>query len=626
MITPEEHRLLLSDAIEGKTTKVCGFLKSKLCAHFVQSLRRKYRNGSHSTDAGDDAIRLADAVRELLEHDEVDLNVKRRLGRTTLLHATCFNNVIVVRELLRHNTVDINTRDRDKKTPLILASETGDVEFVRELLKHDMVDVNATCPSGRALTVAVKRGHAEVVSDLLNDKRMKMNARNLKRLATLVFTKKKDDQNQNDSRIVRELSQAILLWASEHGYAEMVRELIKHEGLDLNLRAHRGRTPLIVASEWGRIKVVSELLKVQAVDVNAQDDDGRTSLIMASSVGHVKMVLELLKHPKVIVDAKDNTGRSALIWAGELGHMQVVRALLKNARVDVSSQNDNGCTSLMSRIREGQVTVFRQSLNAPNLVANTKNDQGTPALILANGLGHSGRMRDVSNVGKFDIFKAGIGLSTRMIASDRGFAGIVGELLSLSTVNMNVNVDSVYDVNALVSASHGGHAKVVHALSSRSLFMANKRGRADVDGGLMKRVKVDMNAMTSRGRTALTLASANEDLRIGEVMRFMNASTAGNDGWTALCIASGEGHVGVLLRKNDEDVRDRDDDNTTDLIPTSVGAHLGAIRELLNHNNVHVNAKREDGTIALVLASGMGHLEVVCQSSEYEGVDLTADG
>ena len=548
MMTPDEHCVLISDAIAGNIENICHFVQSKVRDFYLQCFRIKYDNDSHSTDADYNAISLADVVCEVLDHEQVDVNVKLQLGGDAIFQAILWNHDKLLRELLRYNTIDVNT-SRDGQTLLIMASTIGHAEVVRELLKHDEVDVNASCPSGTALTLAAEWNHAEVVSMLLNDERLNMNARNLKRLTAVFLAREKKNPNYFKSRIVCELSQAKLFWASENGYADMVVESLKCDSLDVNLKTYRGRTPLIVASERGHLKVVREFLKLQAVNVNAQDDDGRTPLIMASSVGHVKMVLALLKHPKLIVNAKDNTGRSALTWAGELGRMGVVRALLKHARVDVLNENhDCDCTSLISWIYACQVKVFREPLASQKLDVNAKNDHGTTALILASELGPLERVRNFPKNGKFEVnVETRIGGTALMIASDKGYADIA--LAFLNNWRVDVNVDNGYICSSLVLARHQGHAKVVHKLSSHSLLLANTRCLVGIRD-ILKRVKVDMHAMTSRDRTALTVASEKEHLRdLGEVLKFMDANAGDYHGWAALCLASEEGHFGVVLFK-----------------------------------------------------------------------------
>jgi ankyrin repeat protein len=303
----------------------------------------------------------------------------------------------------------------------------------------------------------------------------------------------------------------------------------------------------------------------------------------------------------VIVDAKDNTGRSALIWAGELGRMEVVRELLKHARVDVS---------LMPRICEDQVKVSRESLSSQKLDVIATKDQGPSAIILASGSGRLQRLPDVSRVGNLDgIVETGFGHTILMIASNRVSADIVGGLLNHWRVTVNVN--NGYDFNAFVSARHSGHAQMVHEFSSSSLFMASALGRADVDDGLSKRVKLDVSAMTSRDRSAFTLANANDHLQIvGEVLRFMNANAVGNDGCTALSLASEDGHFAVaLLKEKDVDASDKDDNGTTTSMLASGSGHSAVFRRSSEHECVDLIAVDDNGQIELMSAIDEDRLE-----------------
>ena len=94
----------------------------------------------------------------------------------------------------------------------------------------------------------------------------------------------------------------------------------------MNDKACHGRTSVIVASEHGQLQVVRDLLKHESVDMNAKDDDdGLTALYFASFKGYFKVVRELLKHETVEVNARNDDGRTALITASDEGHSKVVR-------------------------------------------------------------------------------------------------------------------------------------------------------------------------------------------------------------------------------------------------------------------------------------------------------------
>lgn len=142
----------------------------------------------------------------------------------------------------------------------------------------------------------------------------------------------------------------------------VVRELLKHAGLDVNVKDDNGCTALAGACENGPVDVVWELLKVDTVDVNIRNDDGRTPLILASANGHSNVVRQLLKHQKIDVNAKDNDGTTALLVACEKGNVDVVRELLNHELVDGNAQSDAGNSAIILAIDNGHLMVVRELL------------------------------------------------------------------------------------------------------------------------------------------------------------------------------------------------------------------------------------------------------------------------
>jgi ankyrin repeat domain-containing protein 50 len=117
---------------------------------------------------------------------------------------------------------------------LICASCKGHDAVFRELWKHDGPDVNATEENGDTLMIIAN------------------------------------------------------LWGDDAAFHESKKcnSIIKGRG---------GATALMIASEYGHDAVVRELLKHDMVDVNDKDKKGETTLIRASYSGHVGVVRELLK-------------------------------------------------------------------------------------------------------------------------------------------------------------------------------------------------------------------------------------------------------------------------------------------------------------------------------------------
>ena len=86
-----------------------------------------------------------------------------------------------------------------------------------------------------------------------------------------------------------------------------------------------GNTVFILASGRGHLKVVRALLKHTKVDVNVSNDDGCTALHRACENGHAEVVWELIYHKVVKINTKNDDGCTPLISASAKGHLAVVR-------------------------------------------------------------------------------------------------------------------------------------------------------------------------------------------------------------------------------------------------------------------------------------------------------------
>ena len=91
-------------------------------------------------------------------------------------------------------------------------------------------------------------------------------------------------------------------------------------------------TALHYASDSGLTEIVKMLLAHPAVNVNVQDNSGGTPLLFTCANRHVSVVRLLLKNPRVNVTWVDNEGCTPLWWASYRGHNEVITWLMASGR------------------------------------------------------------------------------------------------------------------------------------------------------------------------------------------------------------------------------------------------------------------------------------------------------
>ncbi len=176
----------------------------KLLLHDTVDVNCQARNGRAALSMACDA-RSHDVVRELLKHNKMHVNCRDGPGDTALTMACKPNNVHfvwelvdrddgsglfklvyrrvenlnMIREVLEHDKVDVNAKDHGGRTALYWASYSGLWGAIEILLQYDEVDVNAKGAHGNtALVWACLKGRLDIVCKLLKDGRVDTSIRN----------------------------------------------------------------------------------------------------------------------------------------------------------------------------------------------------------------------------------------------------------------------------------------------------------------------------------------------------------------------------------------------------------------------------------------------------------------
>ena len=142
-----------------------------------------------------------------------------------------------------------------------------------------------------------------------------------------------------------------LLVAAREGHLEIVRLLLE-AGADKDAATTTdGATALLLAAFQGHLEVVRLLLEAGA-DKDSATTDGATALLVADREGHLEIV-RLLLEAGADKDAATTDGATALLLAAFQGHLEVVRLLLE-AGADKDSAMTDGATPLYSWLQNRQ--------------------------------------------------------------------------------------------------------------------------------------------------------------------------------------------------------------------------------------------------------------------------------
>ena len=101
-----------------------------------------------------------------------------------------------------------------------------------------------------------------------------------------------------------------------------VEILLNHEA-DINVRNHKGFTPLHLAAESGQINITKLLLR-RGANPHAATDNGNTALMFAAKNNHIEVCEKLIKEG-VDMFHKNSIGQDAMSMAKNKGYDPLVQ-------------------------------------------------------------------------------------------------------------------------------------------------------------------------------------------------------------------------------------------------------------------------------------------------------------
>ncbi|MES1925683.1 ankyrin repeat domain-containing protein [Salinisphaera sp. T31B1] len=170
-------------------------------------------------------------------------------------------------------------------------------------------------------------------------------------------------------------------------------ESILDNGLSVNLRTRRGRTPLILAAQHGHLGVVHALLARHA-GLEARDgQNGFTALHWAADRYHPAIARALLVHG-ARVDAANKWNQTPLwqaAWQTDQANTEIAHILVA-AGADFDHPDIHGNTPLLMAARAGHRPMIAYLLDLGADI-NARNRQGQTPLYQAVAGGHPGAVR-----------------------------------------------------------------------------------------------------------------------------------------------------------------------------------------------------------------------------------------
>jgi ankyrin repeat protein len=147
----------------------------------------------------------------------------------------------------------------------------------------------------------------------------------------------------------------------------------------------------MLAAHDGHEGVVKLLLSHPEIQVNMVEEDGWVALMLAAENGHEKIVEHLLAHPGIHVEMANAHGSTALLLAAQGGHSAVVGRLLATGLCDINRYDNDTDTAVKMAAKEGHEAVVSLLLDTPHVDITIRSTaDGHTALSAAQANGRDG--------------------------------------------------------------------------------------------------------------------------------------------------------------------------------------------------------------------------------------------
>lgn len=146
---------------------------------------------------------------------------------------------------------------------------------------------------------------------------------------------------------IGEDQRSFLFIASLDAHMDVIRVLLQHPKINVNIAKHDGETPLHRACYREYTELVELLLASPDIDVNSRDNNGETPLFYACISGSHHIVKLLIERDDCVVNAQNEKGKTALWKVCDSGYLKIVKLLVAHPKIQVNIADDQGLTPLI---------------------------------------------------------------------------------------------------------------------------------------------------------------------------------------------------------------------------------------------------------------------------------------
>ena len=176
--------------------------------------------------------------------------------------------------------------------------------------------------------------------------------------------------NEGDKRYKR----TPLSWAAMEGHTDVVKLLLRQEGIQINTKDTRYQTALHLAGHYGHFETVELLLQRPDLKI-----DGPILWLAIAKKDPVLFEL-LLKFETADINHRDKTGLTPLNWVISHGDPMLVRKILVFKDLDPNILNPCHEPPLLSAVKNGHTAIVKLLLDAKGINAEAKDLHGTTPL------------------------------------------------------------------------------------------------------------------------------------------------------------------------------------------------------------------------------------------------------